>query len=113
MQKPEGREALIEWASVLHKAAWYDWRKGNGAEGAKLSVRAMKTWKKYLGPEHEKTLSSVQLVGSIHMLQGRWKEAEELFVQVIETRKKVLGVEHPDMLVSMGNLASTYRNQGQ
>ncbi|KAF3389938.1 Nephrocystin-3 [Talaromyces pinophilus] len=112
-QKPEGRDALIEWASVLYKAASYDWRKGNGAEGAKLSVRAMKTWKKYLGPDHEKTLGSMEIVGLTHLVQGRWKEAEELFMQVIETRKRVLGVEHPDTLTSMGNLASTYRNQGR
>ncbi|EED22757.1 TPR domain protein [Talaromyces stipitatus ATCC 10500] len=111
--QPEGRDALIEWASVLYKAAWYDWRNGNGGEGAKLSVRAMKTWKRYLGPEHEKTLSSMELVGLINLLQGRWEEAEELFVQVMETRKRVLGAEHPDTLTSMANLASTYWNQGR
>jgi hypothetical protein len=107
------QDALIEWASVLHKAASYDLRKGNGAEGAKLSARAMKTRKKYLGPEHEKTLSSMNMVGLIHLLRGRWKEAEELFVQVMETRKRVLGAEHPSTLTSMANLASTYRNQGR
>ncbi|KAI7978366.1 hypothetical protein EIK77_009211 [Talaromyces pinophilus] len=104
---------FIEWASVLHKAAWCDWRKGNGGEGAKLSVRAMKTWKKYLGPEHEKTLSSMGLVGLIDLLRGRLKEAEELFVQVMETRKRVLGAEHPDTLTSMANLAFTWKEQGR
>uniref|UniRef100_A0A093Y283 O-acetylhomoserine (Thiol)-lyase n=1 Tax=Talaromyces marneffei PM1 TaxID=1077442 RepID=A0A093Y283_TALMA len=112
-QQPQGRDASIEWASVLYKAAWYDWRKGNGAEGAKLSVTAIKTWKKYLGLEHEKTLNSMSMVGLIHLLQGRWKEAEELFVQVMETFKTVLGAEHPDTLTSMANLGLTYQDQGR
>jgi tetratricopeptide (TPR) repeat protein len=112
-QKPEARDALIDWASVLHKAAEYDWRKGNGSEGAKLAVRAMKTWKKHLGLEHEKTLGSMELVGLIGLLRGRWKEAEELFVQVMETTTRVLGAEHPDTLTSMNNLALTYSNQGR
>ncbi|EED13125.1 hypothetical protein TSTA_056240 [Talaromyces stipitatus ATCC 10500] len=91
-QRPHERDSLMEWAAVLYKAAWYDMRKGNGAEG-----RAC--------PEHEDTLDSVEM--------GRWKAAEELEVQVIETRKKVLGAEHPDALASMANLAETYRSQGQ
>jgi hypothetical protein len=41
------------------------------------------------------------------------EEAEVLEVQVMETMKRVPGAEHPDILISMGNLASTYRNQGQ
>lgn len=69
-QRPEGRDALIEWASVLYKAAWHDSEKGNGAEGAKLSVRAMDTWEKYLGPKHEKTLDSMEIIGLIDLLQG-------------------------------------------
>ena len=39
-------------------------------------------------------------------------ETEQLNVQVADIRKKVLGAEHPDTLVIMGDLASTYRNEG-
>ncbi|KAH8691823.1 hypothetical protein BGW36DRAFT_38421 [Talaromyces proteolyticus] len=112
-QRPQERDSLLEWASLLYKAAWYDWRKGNGAEGENLSVRAMKTRTKLLGLEHEDALSSTQMVGSIYSLEGRWNEAEELEVQVMETRKRVLGAEHPDTLTSMNNLASTYWNEGR
>ncbi|KAH8691820.1 hypothetical protein BGW36DRAFT_464476 [Talaromyces proteolyticus] len=112
-QQPRERDPLLEWASLLHKAAWYDWKKGNGAEGENLSVRAMKARKKLLGLEHEDTLNSIQMVGLIYSLEGRWNEAEALFVQVMETRKRMLGAEHPDTLTSMNNLASTYHNQGQ
>jgi tetratricopeptide (TPR) repeat protein len=112
-QRPEEQESLIEWASVLYKAAWYAWRKGDGAEGEKISVKAMKTRRRLLGQEDEQTLSSIAMVGLIYSLEGRWKEAEELFVQVVETRKRVLGAEHLDTLTSMNNLAETYRNQGR
>ena len=98
---------------MLYKAAWYGWRKGNGTEAEKLSVKSMNTRKKLLGQEDEETLSSMAMVGLIYDLEGRWKEAEELEVQVMETRKRVLGAEHPSTLTSMANLASTYRNQGR
>ncbi|GAM36942.1 hypothetical protein TCE0_022r06437 [Talaromyces pinophilus] len=111
-QQPQGRDALIEWASVLYKAAWYSWSRGFSDEGEILSVKAMETWKKYLGPEHEKTLSSVHMVALTYRSQGRWKEAEELFAQVMEMREKVLGAEHPDTLDSMANLALVWKAQG-
>ncbi|KUL81305.1 hypothetical protein ZTR_09542 [Talaromyces verruculosus] len=112
-QEPQERDSLIQWAAVLYKAAWYDLEKSNGAEGEKLSVRAMEARKELLGLENEHTLASMRMVGSIYLLRGRWKEAEELFMQVIETSKRVLVVEHPDMLTSMANLASTYSSQGR
>ncbi|KAF3384042.1 Nephrocystin-3 [Talaromyces pinophilus] len=112
-QEPQERDSLIQWAAVLYKAAWYDLEKSNGAEGEKLSVRAMEARKELLGLENEHTLASMRMVGSIYLLRGRWKEAEELFMQVIETSKRVLVVEHPDMLTCMANLASTYRSQGR
>jgi tetratricopeptide (TPR) repeat protein len=112
-QQPQERDSLLEWASLLHKAARYSWRKGNGADGEKLSARALKTRKKLLGLEHEDTLGNMQMVGLIYLLKGRWKEAEDLFVQVMETSWRVLGAEHPDTLSSMNNLASTYSNQGR
>ncbi|KAF3389702.1 hypothetical protein DPV78_011778 [Talaromyces pinophilus] len=113
LQQPREQGSLLEWATVLYKAASYDWQKGNGAEGKQLSVKSMNARKKLLGSEHEETLASMQMVGLIYSLEGRWNEAEELFVQVMETRKKVLGVEHPNTLTSMANLASTYWKQGR
>jgi hypothetical protein len=112
-QRPHERDSLMKWAAVLHKAAWYDLQKGNGAEGERLSIKSMEARRKYLGPEHEDTLDSIAMVASIYALEGRWKEAEELDVQAMGMRKRVLGVEHPHTLTSMANLASTYWNQGR
>ena len=112
-QRPKGDGSSREWASLLHKAAWYAWRTGSITEAVDLSEIAMKVRKKILGQEHKETLSSIGMVGLAYSLGGRWKEAEKLQLQVMETTKRVLGEEHPDMLSSIANMASTYRNQGR
>jgi hypothetical protein len=112
-QQPDEKDSLREWASLLYKAAWYAWRRGNVGDAEKMSVKAMKTRRKLFGQEHKETLSSMAMVGLAYSLGGQWKKAEELEVQVMETCKRVLGEEHPDTLTSMANLASTYRNQGR
>ncbi|KAG4431648.1 hypothetical protein IFR05_012871 [Cadophora sp. M221] len=112
-QRPKEQESLLDWASVLYKAAWYAWMIGNGVDAETMSAQAMKVRKKILGNEHEDTLSGMTMVGLAHSLNGWWDAAEKLEVQVMETRKTKLGVDHPDTLTSMANLASTYRNQGR
>jgi hypothetical protein len=109
--QPEG-DSIREWALILYNAAWYAWNMGYFTDAEKMSVKAMKTRKHILGQEHRETLNSIEMVGLVYQLGGRWKKAEELFEQVMETRKRVLGVEHLQTLTSMANLASTYRNQG-
>jgi tetratricopeptide (TPR) repeat protein len=113
VQRPEGQDSLRDWASILHNAAWYAWRMGNGVEAEKMSVLAMRVRQTILGQEHEDTLQSMIIVGYAYTLRGRWEAAEELEVQVMETRKKKLGADHPDMLTSMANLASTFWSQGR
>ena len=112
-QRPEKKDTLSVWASVLYRAAWYAWKMGNGVEAEKMAVQAMKAKKKTLGQDHEDSLLSMAMVGNACRLRGRWDAAEELEVQVMETSKKKLGADHPDTLTSMANLASTYRNQGR
>jgi hypothetical protein len=68
---------------------------------------------KHLGAEHEDTRSSVNMVGLIYSVEGRWQAAEEVFVQLVERTKRVLGAEHPDTMTSMGNLAYTWKLQGR
>jgi tetratricopeptide (TPR) repeat protein len=111
-QQPD-EDSLLEWASLLYNAAWYALRRGNIAEAEKMSVKAMKTTKKALGQEHEKTLLSMAMVGLAYNHASRWKEAEELFMQVIKMSKKVLGEKHPSTLIYMSSLASTYSNEGR
>ncbi|CEJ89966.1 hypothetical protein VHEMI05780 [[Torrubiella] hemipterigena] len=112
-QRPDGKEAMEEWATILHRAARYALEKGYAVEGEKLSTWAMKARKKIFDKDDEKVTSSKALVASTYSKQGRWEEAEKLQVQVMEARKQKLGADHPDTLTSMANLASTYNKQGR
>lgn len=112
-QKPRYESSIVEWATMLYHAAWFAERMGNISDAEMLATKAMKARKKVLGQEHEDTLWSVALVGSVYRFGGRWDDAEKLDVQVTETRKEKLGADHPDTLTSMANLALTYRNQGR
>ena len=110
-QRPKAEGSLLDWAWLLYHAAWYMWKRGNIIEAIDLSEIAMKVRKELLGPEHQSTLYSMDMVGIVYSLGGRWTEAEELNVQVIETRKKLLGEEHPHTLNSLATLAIIFWNQ--
>ena len=112
-QKPESERALLQWASVLYKAAWYAWAKGTISDAENMSIQSMKLKEKLLGQDNRETLASMVMVALARKLAGRWTEAEELWVRVIEMSSRVLGEEHPDTLTIMANLASTYLNQGR
>jgi hypothetical protein len=75
-QQPDEEDSLREWASLLYKAAWYAWRRGNVDDAEKMSVKAMKARRKLFGQEHEETLSGMAIVGLAYGLGGRWKEAK-------------------------------------
>ncbi|KAF1970583.1 putative kinesin [Bimuria novae-zelandiae CBS 107.79] len=122
-QKPEAASSLIEWATLLYRAAWYAESKGSAGEAETLAIQSMKVRKTVLGREHQDTVRSIAMVADAYSLGGRWDEAEklreqggrwdaaeELFVQVMETRKKKLGADHPSTLTSMHNLAWTWKS---
>jgi hypothetical protein len=69
-QQPDEKDSLREWASLLYKAAWYAWRRGNVGDAEKMSVKAMKTRRKLFGQEQEETLSGMAMVGLVYGLGG-------------------------------------------
>ena len=112
-QRPKAQSSVLEWASILYKAAWYAFRMGNGVDTQLLGMKAKKAREKILGEEHEDSVSSMAMVALGYELQGMWEEAENLQLKVMESLRSKLGADHPHTLTSMGNLASTYRNQGR
>ncbi|PCD20336.1 hypothetical protein AU210_016203 [Fusarium oxysporum f. sp. radicis-cucumerinum] len=101
------------WTGLLHNGGWYAWQQGRYAVAEQMVSQGRRTHEKLLGKDHEATMASVSLLGSIYRDQGRWEQAEKLFMQEMETCKRKLGEDHPDTLTSMGNLASTYWHQGR
>ena len=70
-QKPEERRSLIEWASLLYRAAWYSLDIGNWPDAEKMSVQSTKVRKKLLGLDHPATLTSMANLASTYRNQGR------------------------------------------
>ncbi|KAJ6126484.1 hypothetical protein N7523_002096 [Penicillium sp. IBT 18751x] len=112
-QRPESRESLLRWATLLYRGAWYASESGNVADVREMASKSQKHRVELLGAEDDEALASTAMLAEAYSLEGRWDEAEQLFVQVMETRKTKLGVDHPDTLTSMANLALTYGNQGR
>lgn len=112
-QKPATESALGEWGSLLHEAASFAWARGNFDDGKRMAEKAIKVRKELFGPEDEKTLDSVEILGLVYSLGGQWKKAEELEVLVMEISKRVRGLSHPSTLTSMSHLASTYWQLGR
>lgn len=111
--KPEGASSLVQWATLLYRAAWYAWRKGSAGEAEVLATQSMKARKKVLGRDHEDTIWGTAMVASAYKIGGKWDAAEVLEVQVMETRKTKLGADHLDTLNSMNNLAYTWKSLGR
>jgi hypothetical protein len=111
--KPEGASPLVQWATLLYRAAWYAVGKGSAGEAEMLATQSLKARKKVLGRDHEDTIWGLAMVASAYKIGGKWDAAEDLEVQVMEIRKTKLGADHPDTLTSMANLASTFWNQGR
>ncbi|KAI7264948.1 hypothetical protein KC343_g2760 [Hortaea werneckii] len=112
-QRPTGRSALLEWATVMYRAAWYAMDQGGLVDAMSMALCAITARLEQLGDEHEDTLASEGLAGATLGIQGRWGDAEELQVKVKGTMVRILGPEHPSTLTSMANLAATYMNQGR
>ena len=113
LQQPEEEDSLRDWASILHKAAWYAWSMGKGVEAEKMSIQALKVRKKIFGREHKDTLSSMGMVGLVYKLRSNYDAAELLDRETLQLKEKVLGKEHPDTLTSMSNLAVLLESQGK
>ncbi|KAL3455044.1 P-loop containing nucleoside triphosphate hydrolase protein [Aspergillus heterothallicus] len=112
-QRPQSRECLLRWATLLYRGAWYALQSGNIADAREMASKSHKQRLKLLGAEAKETLASTAILAEAYSLEGRWEKAKQLQVQVMQTSKTKLGADHPDTLTSMANLASTYWNQGR
>jgi tetratricopeptide (TPR) repeat protein/predicted Ser/Thr protein kinase len=75
--------------------------------------RALDLYRRALGEENPKTLTTMSRLGRTAWLQGEYPEAETLLGRALEIQRRVLGPEHPDTLYSMNNLGNVYRSQGR
>jgi eukaryotic-like serine/threonine-protein kinase len=82
-------------------------------EARKQLERALDLYRRTLGEESPKTLTTMSRLGRTAWLQGEYPEAEALLSRAVELERRVLGPEQPDTLYSMNNLGNVYRSQGK
>ena len=105
--------SMEQRATVLYRASWYANERGWHKKSEQMAWESLEARSMTLGEEHLDTLSSMDILASTYLRQGRWTEAEMLQEKVIKTKRRVLGDEDPATLSSMNNLAATYWNQGR
>jgi tetratricopeptide (TPR) repeat protein len=86
---------------------------GQYPEAVKQLERAVDLYRRNLGSNHPKTLTSSNQLGDVYRLQGKYAEAEVLCGQVLEISRRVLGPEHPDTLNAMQVVANIYYLQSK
>jgi tetratricopeptide (TPR) repeat protein len=107
-----GDETSILSGTVGLGAAVLTAAQGDYARARHLEDRISRVWTHLLGPEHPKTLTSMNnLAATLHAL-GDLAGARKLLEETLEIQRRVLGPEHPDTLGSMNNLAGTLQAQG-
>ncbi|OJK04913.1 hypothetical protein ASPACDRAFT_49260 [Aspergillus aculeatus ATCC 16872] len=62
---------------------------------------------------HPDSLTSLSILGSLLLYQGKSQEAEALIRKALQKREKVLGLEHPHALRSTYDLALVLQGQGK
>ncbi len=82
-------------------------------EARKQLERALDLYRRTLGEENPKTLTTMSRLGRTAWLQSEYPEAWTLLSRAVEVQRRVLGTDNPDTLYSMNNLANVYRAQGK
>jgi eukaryotic-like serine/threonine-protein kinase len=76
-------------------------------------ARAIELRQSELGEMHNDTLSSMNTMAQLRVLQGKRPIAETLYEKVRENRSRLLGGEHPDTLRTGSELAQVYQLEGK
>ncbi|KAJ5343592.1 uncharacterized protein N7506_003416 [Penicillium brevicompactum] len=135
--RPESRDSLKAWATLLYKGSCYANVSGNLSEFTDMAAMSRDERMKIGGTDDQDTLDSTLRLGEAYLAkglfgggreafskgsadpykeardQGRHHEAEKLKIQVLEGRQTRLGMDHLDTIESINNLAVTYTHQGQ
>jgi tetratricopeptide (TPR) repeat protein len=111
--QPASEEALEAWAQVLSNAAWYLLNSGSYSVARHVAAKAVAAGEKALGREHQLTLGSLNTLGILLRIQGKYEEAETLHRQLLEWDEKNLGDDHPKTLTSVSYLATVLQKQGK
>src|SRR5262249_35135427 len=78
-----------------------------------LYLRALAIQKKALGTEHIRVAQTINSIGMLYTVEGRFAEAEDFARQGLEMRAKLLPPNHPGIAVSLNSLGWLYFRQSK
>ena len=101
-QPAESKDRLAA-ASVLANSLG---DQGKHAEAEQMERELIDVRRRVLGPEHPKTLNTMNNLACSLSGQGKHAEAEQMFRELLDVERRVLGPEHPDTLAALRELIS-------
>ena len=99
-QEPNEAAALTQQIIQLYE-------RGRHSEAIPLAQRLL-TISEPLGPDHPDVANSLNILGFLYLLQGRYADAEPLLKRALAIGEKALGPDHPGCRSFADNLASLY-----
>jgi non-specific serine/threonine protein kinase/serine/threonine-protein kinase len=75
--------------------------------------RALELRRSQLGEAHAQTLTTMNSIAQLYVLQGKRQPAVTLYEKVRDNRRRILGDDHPDTLKTGSDLAEVYQLEGK
>ena len=108
----EGNDGIDE-LSVRHSLVVLTVRRGLYAEGERLARELLAQERRVLGPQHDQTLSTASVLGSILNDTDNLAAAEPILREVVDAFRARFGDAHPRTLHAKGTLAANLESQGR
>src|SRR5262249_28029451 len=103
---------LVE-AEIRHTLGSTLWAMGRPDLAIRQLERARDVYRDHLGPDHPKTLLTMNFLGTSYEAQGQYPDALKLREETLALYKARLGPDHPETLWSMDNLGISYAALGR
>lgn len=78
-----------------------------------LYQRSLSIKQRVLGPDDPSVATSLNNLGELYRIVGRYAEAEPLFCSALTIMENSLGRTHPSVAICISNLALLYMDKGQ
>ena len=75
--------------------------------------RALAGYEKVLGPNHVRTLNTINKLGGVYRQGGRPDEVEQMYLQALVGWESVLGRDHLSTVTTAKSLCTLYHQEGK
>jgi tetratricopeptide (TPR) repeat protein len=109
----QGEESVETYRAMSGLAHILNSRGQVGGEALAMAETAAKGLESRLGPDHERTLSSMNILGRSYQDAGKLDLALRLYEETLRRSQAKLGPDNPRTLAAINNMASGYRAAGK